>query len=817
MPDLIRDARLALRSFGRSPLFTATAVVTLALGIGATTAIFSAVNRILLHPLPFRGGDRLVYVWRQNPNASFMVTPSAGVVAEWLHGTRSTLEGIQPLDKQPLDLESGGETRRIVAEDVRPSFLSFLGVAPALGRGFAADEARPGGAAVVMLGHAFWMSRFGGRKDVLGRTIRLDGVPAVVVGVMPARLALFEEADVWRPLRLAAADTASFQGYQVLARLRPGATPEAAGRELDALAARVPAGPFSGWKTRLLRPQHFLDDTLQRGLPILFGAVAFVLLLACANVGLLLLARGAGRRREIGIRLALGAGRRRIARQLVVEAMCLAGAGGALGLVLAWWGVRALSALRPESLPELEHIGMDGHVIVAALLLAVLAALLAGAFPALRASDVAPADALRAGARAGGGGSGSGRGRSAIVAFEMMLSIVLLVSAGLLVRSLIARQRADLGFRAEGLLTVRTTLPKAGDAGAVDAAAFDATLLARVRGLPGITGATIATGAPPQYGVMGLGGWESAGEGALGERAPRQVAVDMVRPDFFRVLGIPLVAGRTFTEAEDEAGASVAVISRGLATRLFPGESALGRRLRSGAPAAGPGGGRSSAPRSWVTVIGVARDVAGNGIAGDARHLQWYSPYGKGPRLPGAPPLAGLLIVRTSGRAAALAPLIRGIVRSIDPHIPAPEIATVPSKFAERLAGPRFETVLLGLFAALALALAAIALFGVLSYAVAQRTRELGIRVALGAQSHDVRALVVRQGMLPALAGLTLGIGVALVASRLLRGLLYGVEPTDATAFAAAAAVLAATALAACYIPARRATRVDPIVALRAE
>ncbi|HET7565210.1 MAG TPA: FtsX-like permease family protein, partial [Gemmatimonadaceae bacterium] len=466
--------------------------------------------------------------------------------------------------------------------------------------------------------------------------------------------------------------------------------------------------------------------------------------------------------------------------------------------------------LRPESLSDLSHIGIDTRVLLFALALVVGVAIVSGVLPALRATDVSLGAALKSGAPGSGGAAGSGRVRSTLVAGEMMLSVVLLVGAGLLVRSLVERQRADLGFHADGLLTMRTMLPKSRYASSASRAAFRTELLERARALPGVTDATIAMDAPPQYGFTGFADLEVEGRGPLSAAAPRLVAFNMVSPSFFHVLGISVISGRSFSDAENRTGAGVVVISKGMADRLFRGENAIGQRVRHKP--------RGSEHGKWSTVIGVVNDVAAMGLTGDTRHLQWYEPFGNGVELAGGfTPDPGRLIVRTTGDASALAPMLRGLVHSIDTEIPAPDISTVESHFAEQLAAPRFNTILLGLFAALALVLAAVGLFGVLSYAVAQRTREIGIRVALGAQTRDVRALVVRQGMLPAIIGLTLGAIAAFFATRVLASLLYSVAPRDTTAFVGAGVVLVATAFAACYVPARRATKVDPMTALRSE
>ncbi|HEX5435940.1 MAG TPA: ABC transporter permease, partial [Gemmatimonadaceae bacterium] len=792
MTTILHDLRYALRSLRRSPGFTLVAILTLALGIGATTAIYSAVNDLLLRPLPFKGGDRLVYVMRQNPNAAFTIAPGARVIDAWRQGAHS-LEALEPYAYDRFSLQSGENRTQLTGFEVPSDFLSFLGLSPALGRMFAPDEVKAGGPPVVLLSYALWQRDFGGERSVLGRTIRLNDTLYTVIGVMPSSLQHFEQADVWAPLRMRSGDGRMPAVYSVIARLRPRVTIEQAQQELDAIAERVPGDMFAGWKARVMAPQLFVGGNLREVLPILLGAVGFVLLIACANVALLLLARGAARERELAIRLSLGAARRLLVRSLFMESVLLAVAGGALGLLLAWWGVDALTALRPERLSDLAKVGIDMRVLAFAIAISLGAALLFGVVPAFRATDVQLGDALRSGAPGSGGAARGGRMRNVLVAGEMMLSVVLLVGAGVLVHSLIALQHADLGFQPDGLVTVQTMLPTARYPNAASRTAFTNELVERARSLPGAIGAAISTTAPPDYGMSGFGNVEIEGRGPV-SAAPHAVATDRVRADYFHVLGIPMLQGRSFTDAEVETNAPVIILSRGLATRLFPDRPAVGQRIRFG-----PQG-------SWETVVGIVGDVAAMGAKGSTRHLQAYDPLGGGlVPLGGNGAIPGMLIVRSTGDIAALAPTLRGLVHSIDPSLPAPNIATVRSHFAAELAAPRFNTILLGIFAALALALAAVGLFGVLSYAVARRTREIGIRVALGAQSGDVRALVVRQGMLPALVGLGLGIVAALFATRVLASLLYGVAPRDTAAFVAAGLVLLATALVACYLPARRA------------
>ena len=804
MISFLSDVRYAMRSLRRSPSFTVAAVLTIALGIGATTVIFSAVNRVLLHPMPFKGGDRMVYAWLgKEPSAGFVVMPTVEMFEAWRSSAHS-FEAIEAYNEERVFWNNDGVQTRVSGIRTSSTFLSFLGLSPARGRMFSADEAERGGQPVALLGYGFWRREFGGRPDVVGRSVTLDNVVYDIVGVVPERVSIFARGDVWLPLQHVAADAAASSSVSVVARLRPGITVAQAQQELADIGSRLPGNANSDWSPRVMEPEQLVSRNLRSVLPILFGAVVLVLLIACANVALLLLARGAARQRELAIRLSLGAGRRRLVRQLVVESGVVALAGGALAMLLVGWGVNALSGLRPESLSDLAHVSVDANVLLFALGASAVTALLVGVVPAIRTTDLAPAAVLRSG-EAGAGGGRRGRLRTMLVAGEMMLSVMLLVGAGLLIRSLMELQRADLGFDATGLLTVQTSLPDARYPDGTSRTAFTNEVLARARVLPGVVATSVALDAPPRYGMIDYSNLELARTGAV-VSTEGFVTMNMVRPDYFQVLGVRMLQGRSFTEEEDRAQAQVIVMSEGLAKKLSPGESLVGQQIRSGPKA------------EWLTVVGIAADVAAVGITGRGRHAQLYYPLGDGPKFaPGYPPDPGKLIVRARGDASALAPALRAIVHDIDPTIPAPEIAIVQSSYAAELAAPRFNTLLLAIFAGLALVLAAVGLFGVLSYAVSTRTREIGIRVALGARAGDVRALVVRQGMLPVLAGLLLGVIAALFAVRVLASLLYGVPPRDAVAFVAAGTVLTLTALAACYLPARRATRVDPITALKTE
>jgi putative ABC transport system permease protein len=801
------DLRFAARSLRMRPGFTLAAVFTLALGIGATTMIFSTVNRVLLNPLPYKGGDRLRYIWVQNPVASFQIWPSPSLTRAWLDNSHS-FDGLQPTSGRQIKIERNGIRTAARNIQILPGFLSFLGLDPAAGRMFTEQEAASGGARVALLGYVYWQRELGGRRDIVGGTIRTDDDLYTVVGVMPERLAIFEDAEIWTPLSIASSDSGQM-GYNILARLREGVEPEQAQTELDAIAARLPENPLTGWKSSVLTPQSIRGGSLKEPLTILFGAVGMVLLIGCANVALLLLARGASREREIAIRLSLGAGRMRVVRQLLTESTAIAILGGATGTLLAWWGVELLVKFKPKGFSSLDHVSIDVRALLFALALATAAALVSGVIPALRTSDISLGTALKNSGLGSGGATGNGRLRAALIAGEMTMSVMLLVGAGLLIRSLIQYQRADLGFSAKGLLTVQAELPTERYQTPESVAAFSAELLDRARQLSVVTDAITAIGAPPDYAFFGLGDLEIQGKGPLGQSAPRAVALNMVSPDYFDVLGIPILKGRSFTTEESSSGLPVVILSKGLAERLFPGERALGKRIRTASA--------GTKPNDWLTVVGIASDVAAGGLRGATRHLQWYRPYGEGLRSSGDIVRTSPVILRTSGSTAALIPVLQGIVKSMDATLPPAEVRSVSSQYSAMLAGPRFNALLLVIFAALALLLSAVGLFGVLAYTVARRTREIGIRVALGANRSSVRSLVVRQGMIPALVGLVLGAAASFYAVGFMGTLVYGIKPRDPAAFAAAAAVLLLTAFTACYIPARRATRVDPMSALRSE
>jgi predicted permease len=804
MTDLLRDLRHAARTLVRQWTFAATVVLTLALGVGATTLVYAAVNRVMLHPLPFKGEDRLVYPWRQS--GPFLTQPSLSMVDAWRHAAH-TLEGLEAFAPVQYNATDGQQLHFLDGMSVEPGFLAFLGLAPALGRAFNAGDVRERVVHVAMLSDGYWRSAYGARRDIIGRTIQLDSLQYTVVGIMPKRLAMFSGAAVWTPLALADSGTSTTSG--LLARLRPGVTIAAAQRELRDIASRIADPQSLRQPVVLKRPRDMQVPLVPRTLWVLLGVVIVVLVIACTNVVLLLLARAAAREQETAVRVSLGATRWRLVRQAFAETAILAGAGTGAGVLLAWVGVRAVATVGSGEVAELARVTIDGHVLLLALTLTIGVAFVTAMIPMLRATAGTSDVLLRSGAIRGFGVRAMPRMHSAFVILELALSLVLLVGLGLLVRSLVDRQRTNLGFNAHALLTVRVALAPSQYPGAAARGALESRLLERVRTLPQVQSATIAAAAPPHYGIMFLQGLEVDAASAATTPALRVAALNEVQPDYFRVMGIRLISGRAFTTEENRDRASVVILSHGLAERLFPGGTAVGQQLRRRAPG-------STSLASWTTVVGVVQDVAAMGISGNLRTLQWYEPYDESPRAAGAyvAPL-GMLVVRASGDPDALVPLLRQQVRSVDPTLPPSEITKVASEFRQQLAAPRFITMIMATFAVLAVVLAAVGLFGVLSYAVGMRAREMGLRMALGADASDVRALVVRQGMRRVVIGLVLGVVCAFFATRAMTALLYGVTPHDVGSFAGAAVILVCTALLACWLPARRATRVDPMVVLR--
>ena len=808
------DLRYAARKLVRAPGFTAIAVLTLMLGIGATTAIFSVVNGVVLRPLAFHEPERLVSLTtgrRETRNTGGAL--SAPDFLDYRSGTRS-FAGVAAMNTHTTTITGGTDPEQLRAVRVSPNFWQVLGVAPALGRGFTADEARPGAPRVVVLGDALWRRRFNADRSVVGQSVQLDGNAYTVVGIAPPGFAYPSRRDVWEPL----VEDSSFvdpsnRGAHVLtavARLRPGVTPEQADAEVEALSRRLEKD-FPNTNTGFIASARPLLDAIvgnvRPALYTLLGAVGFVLLIACSNVANLLLVRAAGREGEMAIRTALGAGRGRLVRQLVTESLLLALVGGGLGVLVAAWGVDLLKAAGPTVLPRLQEVRLDGTVLLFALGVSVFTGLVFGLVPALHAARPNLTSMLKEGGRGASGGPGA-RMRSALVISEMALAVVLLAGAGLLINSFARLSSVDPGFRTENVVTfsLAPATSKYGQFGRLRA--FYERLEARMRALPGAQSAGGAFGLP-MSGAIARTGMEIEGKPESTPQNRRLIDVSMVTPGYFSTIGIPLVKGRGVTEADRVGAPRVVVINQEAARRYFPGEDPIGKRIELG----------------WSTEIeegGPEQALGGEivGVVGNVRQIDLASEHLPIVYLPfqqiGALNYVSV-VVRSTAEPALLAASVRAAIRELDPDLPIQEYRTMAEHVGESVARPRFYTVLLGAFAGIALLLASVGIYGVLSYLVAQRTRELGIRVALGASGGQVLALVMRRGLALTATGVLAGVLAALAATRLLASLLFGVGAADPLTFVVVSLTLLGVAALACWLPARRAARVDPVVALRAE
>ena len=803
---LRQDLRFALRSSGRQKGWTAIAVLTLALGIGANTAVFSVVNSLLLHPLPYPQLDRVRILFQEpsegnGTGMSVMISPNVNFVREWRASARS-FEAIEAYGTTDMGLRQGDGVPAVVhAARVQPSFMGFAGVQPLLGRGFLPSDLDAEAGQVAIIGEPMWRARFGADPSIVGKALTLDGKPYTVIGVAPAELQLPQldqpGTDVWLPLDLARQTNL---GLAVIGRLRDGALQADAAKELDSLAARSEASlanpaqrMSSRFRTKLVPPRELVG--FRDSLLMLAGAVALVLLIACANVAHLMLARAATRQRELAVRAALGAGRARLLRQLLTESLVLAAAGCVGGIVVGWLGLQAIVAVRPPSLGELGAVRMEPIALGVAALISVVTGVLFGMVGAVQSARHGTHDALKAGTLSASGTRRQQRLRSALVVSEIALSTCLLVGATLLVRSVIHLQSIDLGFDSRNLYGVEVALPQGPDGRPVGHLAFYDQLIERARAIPGVRAVTLAGGAPPRRSFM-VGALHIEGKPAPPAGSSSFIPFSPVSGDFFRFMGIRLLEGTMFTDTS--AKAAQVIVNEGMARKQWPGKSAIGQRLRVSFGSDG----------DWMTVVGVVADARTGGVTSDPGDAMIYTPVGH------AFSLAAL--VRTSGGGDPIGQL-RAVAASIDPNLPPPDVTAVDDAVRQGIARPRFTMLLLAAFSVLALVLSAVGLYGVMAYAVAQRTREIGIRIALGATRRTIARAVIGQGAGLALAGVAVGMLAAAWGTQLLQKMLYGVERTDALSFAAGAAVLLATALLACVVPMNRAVRVDPQIAMRAE
>jgi putative ABC transport system permease protein len=806
MDTLRQDLLYALRRLRQAPAFTAVAVATLALGIGANGAIFSVVHAVLLKPLPFEEPDRLVRVsqtWKGDLTSVYSPQNFLDVVAD-----ARSFELLAAYERSGVTLTGRGQPGRLEGAQVSAAFFDTLRARPALGRFFAAGENEPGHDRVAVLGEHLWRERFGGDPAVIGQAVQLDRDRYTIVGIAPARFSFPEGAEVWRPIEYDARFRSESRGawyLGVVGRLKQGVSVAQARQEVATIHARLArAYPDAdeGVGGVVVSLQESMVGDSRRALLVLLGAVGLVLLIACVNVANLLLARTAARETELAVRTAMGAGRGRLMRQLLTESLTLSLLGGLAGILLAAFSLDALLALQPQGVPRLTEVRVDRAVVAFSAALSLATGFLFGAFPALQMLRRPTAQSLREGGR----GMLSGRGhrlRSGLVVGQMALAMMLLAGSGLLLRSFDQLRRVDPGFRSDKVLTFRLSLPENAYKEETARAAFYATLLDRLAALPGVRTAGGIMGIP-------LGGIRFNLSFAVKGRPPlppaRQPSMEIrvVSPDYFQAMGIPVQRGRAFARGDVAEAPQVAMISEAAARKYFPGEDAIGKFITLGW---GRGEGQ---PKVGGEVVGIVGDVKDQSLAGDTPP-EMYVPYAQ------MPVETMDVVLRTSIAARALAPAAEKVVHALDPELPLSRVATLDEVVARSISEPRFYMVLLGAFAAMALFLAALGIFGVLSYAVVQRSREIGIRVALGAHPHDVLGMVLGQAARLAAFGVLAGLAGAVALSRAMASLLFQLSPTDPATLGSMAALLAVVALVASYLPARRATRVDPLVALRSE
>ncbi len=808
--DLWQDLRFGARMLLKQPGFTLIAVLTLALGIGANTAIFSVVHGVLLRPLSYPQPEQLIRVFeRSQRQPKFPLAP--GNFQDYRE-QNSTLSGLALYMRVDLELSQDDKPERLVALRITAGFFELLGVQPLLGREFGREDELPDNNQVALLSHSLWQRRFNSDAQIVGQAVTLSGRPFTVVGVLPPGVQHVggdyrsaphgESVDVWWPIGLQPQARRGSNVCNGVGRLKPGVTRAQAEADLNVIASRL-AQQFPntnrGWSV-VTQPLH--EEIVGRArtvLLVLFGAVFFVLLIVCVNVANLLLARATVREREVAVRAAVGAGRWRIVRQLLTESLLLATVGGAAGILLAKWIIAVFGTLGAEQLPRLHAVNLDGRILLFTLALTLLTGVLFGLVPALQAGRVNLNEVLKEGRSQGASGR-QRRLRDALVMAEVALALVLLIGAGLLLRSFWKLQQINPGFTPERVLTASLTLPIARYSQRLPkVAAFQQQLLDRLAALPGVQSVGLTSDLPwTGYDEIML--FNIEGKTFPPNQGPT-ARYHYVSTDYFRTIGVPLIAGRFFS-AEDRPGTpAVVLINRSMAERYWPGESAVGKRFSF-----------SSQPREqdWLTVAGVVGDVKDFPYS-PAAEPAFYWPMTQEPVRP------MILAVRTAAEPSNLIEAVRGEVRALDKDLPLAEVQTLETIATAAVAGQRFTLWLVGLFALAALVLAAIGIYSVLSYLVAQRTQEIGVRMALGAQTRDVLKLIMKQGMLLTAAGIVIGLLASFALTRLMRGLLFGVSATDSLTFILVAALLAFVALLACWIPARRATKIDPMIALRGE
>jgi putative ABC transport system permease protein len=816
MRNLWLDLRYGARMLLKKPGFTLIAVITLALGIGANTAIFSVVNAVLLRPLPYAEPERLVALWEsstQRPDSRNSI--SYPNFFDWRAQSKS-FERMASYYTNDMALTGVAAPVNLRSAVVSPDLFSTLGVKPQLGRWFVGEEEKPGIRAAI-INHGLWQRQFGGDPNIVGRAVTLNGKQFNVVGVMPAGFQFPIEAEpveVWvtssidgeksDPKEPAMNEQRGAHYLQAVGRLKPGVTLEQAQAEMNVIGANLEKQyPDSNTRhgVKLIPYHNDLVHDYSEALWLILGAVGCVLLIACANVANLLLARATARYKEIAVRAALGANRRRVIRQLLTESLLLGLGAGLLGLLLAWWGTAALIRLIPEDVPRLAEINIDGWVFGFTLLISVVTGVVFGLAPALQASKIELTEAMKEGSRGSGSGGGRGRLRGALVVAEIAVALVVLIGAGLLLQTFRRLQQVDLGFDTHKILTATVELPDARYPKPELAAAFYQTLLDRVKAMPGVEAVSAVVPQPLSGDTMMISFDIEGRNIPKGERPVSHFR--SISLDYFSVMKIPLLAGRAFTERDDAHSPGVVIVNETFAKRHFPNENPISKHVKPGIALEGE--------PVWREIVGVVKDVKHRQSLGRDYEPEYYLPHAQ------MPINSMNLIVRTTNDPRSLARSLQHEVQSLDRDIPVFRIKTLEQYLGVAVAQPKFNALLLGLFAGLALLLTAIGLYGVMAYSVIQRAQEIGIRIALGAQTGDVLKMVLRQGLKLTALGLLIGLAAAYALTRYMQSLLFGVKATDPWTFAAIALLLVAVALLACWVPARRATKVDPMVALRCE
>jgi putative ABC transport system permease protein len=808
MQTIIQDIRYEFRLLVKNRSFTFVATLALALGIGANTAIFSVINAVLLEPLPYKEADRLVFVWGKNLQRNRPIDQVSYPDFTYWKKNNTVFEHLAASDDASYNLTGDGDPKAVIAYRFDADFFPMMGIAPSMGRTFLAEETTPGNDRVVVLSHRLWQNRYGADPDILGGSLLLDDAPYTVIGIMPPEFEHPKNVDLWTPLALDAGEQSrrDRRFLRVVGRLKPGITVERAQTEMERVARHIeqmaPA-ENTGDSVQVMPFRDMSVGDIETGLWVLFGAVGFVLLIACTNVASLLMIRASGRQHETALRMVLGAARRRLIRQFLTQGVLLGVIGGAFGLLIAYWGVQGLLVLFPGNvenlkIPRVESIPIDGWVLAFNLAASVLSGLFFGLAPALRGSRTDMNGLLKAGGRGAAAGVNRHRLRSGLVVTQLALAVVLLIGAGLLIKSFLRLQEVELGFNPNRVLTMRMFAANRHPE-APGQRLFISQILDRVNNIQGVASAATVTFLP-------LSGWQNSSdfyiEGRPPPRSGQELSADhrVISPNYFQTMEIPLMKGRLFNDRDSESAAQVVIINQTMARRFWPDHDPVGQRINLGSP---------EQPQ-MREIVGIVGNIRHSGPAKDPRP-ELYRPYQQD-TMPG---FLVTLTVRTKQNPLSMTGAVQRAIWSVDSNMPISYVVSLEQLAAELTMTRRVSMILLAVFAGIAQLLAAVGIYGVMAYTVTQRTSEVGIRMALGARSDHVMTMMMRHGVLLTAIGLAVGVPTAYALTHILSGLLYEVSPTDPVTFVALPLMLAGVTLSACYIPARRATRLNPMEALR--